>query len=356
MRQLAVALRQTETAVAAPEAPTGLPVPLQRLLPSLTAALRSTAPPLSSRIGTMSSYHLGWTDADGNGPGAGAGKFLRGCLALWAAERCSGRTTDALCVAAAIEWIHNFTLVHDDIQDGDYERRHQPAVWVVWGSAQAINAGDGMHAVAYRALLSGRDRPQARLRAAAALNEAILAVIEGQCLDLELEGQVDTTISTYLRLARAKTGALIGAALEAGALISGSDRRQATLMRRAGVELGVAFQIRDDWLGIWGDTGLTGKGCTGDVGRRKLTYPVVLGQSLLHGAARREFRRLYATRAGDEERILALLNEAGAGGEVAAEVRRHCTAAIRLVQGSGLEATAVEDFGCIVDFVAERVA
>ena len=122
-----------------------------------------------------------------------------------------------------------------------------------------------MHAIAYRALLSGRDRPQARLRAATAINTAILEVIEGQCLDLALEGQIDTTASTYLRLARSKTGALIGAALEAGALISGADARQATQLRRAGIELGVAFQIRDDWLGTWGDSEVMGKGCGSDL-------------------------------------------------------------------------------------------
>ena len=205
-------------------------------------------------------------------------------------------------------------------------------------------------------LLSGRDRPQARLRAAAAINNAILEVIEGQCLDLALEGQIDTTAATYLRLARAKTGALIGAALEAGALISGADARQATQLRRAGIELGIAFQIRDDWLGTWGDTQLTGKGCGGDLARRKLSYPVVVCQSRLRGASRREFRRLYTRSSGDEDRILALLDEAGASEAVLLELRNRSRSALNLAQACRLADDAVDDFREIVGFITERAA
>jgi geranylgeranyl diphosphate synthase type I len=304
----------------------------------------------------MASYHLGWTDAQGRSLGDGSGKFVRGCMALWAAEQCGGDPAEAGPVAAAVEWIHNFTLVHDDIQDGDHERRHRPTVWVVWGSAQAINAGDGMHAVAYRALLSGRGRPATRLRAAAALNAAVVAVIEGQCLDLDLEGRIDTSVATYLRMVRAKTGALIGASLEAGALMGGAGARQAALLRRAGTELGVAFQIRDDWLGTWGDTTLTGKRCGGDIERRKITYPVVIAQSRLRGAARRRLRRLYRTPGGDEEVIRDLLDEARAEAAVGEELARRGRSAVELAGLCGLSPAAMDDFRSILDFVVERAA
>jgi geranylgeranyl diphosphate synthase type I len=355
---MAVVLHHVEpAALPAPRAAADeVPAALRRLLAPLHQALRSSAPSPGTRIGAMSSYHLGWTDAQGQPGSAGAGKYVRGCLALWAGEQCGGEAADAVPAATAVEWIHNFTLVHDDIQDGDVERRHRPAVWVVWGSAQAINAGDGMHALAYRALLSGRDRPATRLRAAAAINDAIVAVIEGQCLDLALEGRIDTTVATYLQLARAKTGALIGGALEAGAVMGGADSRRATLLRRAGLEIGVAFQVRDDWLGAWGDSAVTGKGCRGDLARRKITYPVVAAQSRLRGAPLRELRRLYRQPGGDEDTILALLEEGGAQTAVAEELERRSQSAMRLIGMCGLKASAVDDFQSIVDFVGGRAA
>jgi geranylgeranyl diphosphate synthase, type I len=355
---MAVAVLDVETATVLVPAPGATPVPqaLRRMLPHLGEALRSTALPATTRLAAMSSYHLGWTDAQGRSRGEGAGKFMRGCLALWAAEQCGGNLRDALPVAAAVEWIHNFTLVHDDIQDGDHERRHRPTVWVVWGSAQAINAGDGMHAVAYRALLSGRGRPSTRLRAASALNDAVIAVVEGQCLDLDLEGRVEATAATYLRLVRGKTGALIGAALQAGSLLGGAGARQAGLLRRAGIELGVAFQIRDDWLGTWGDRAVTGKNSGGDLARRKVTYPVVVGQSRLRGSARRELRRLYRAPGGGEDLILALLDEAHAQEAVSEELERRRRSALRLARLCGLSPAGVDDFESILDFVVERAA
>ena len=353
---MAIAVRELEGTMAPLPAARAIPAPLRALLPPLLTALRASAPAPSTRVGAMASYHLGWTDATGHPSGGGGGKFLRGTLALWAAERCGGRLDDALGVAAAVEWLHNFTLVHDDIQDGDRERRHRPTVWAVWGPAQGINAGDGMHAVAYRALLSGGGSPSARLRAAAAVNDAILTVIEGQCLDLALEGQIDTSAAAYLRLARAKTGALLGAALQAGALVGGAGVRQAARLRQAGVELGVAFQIRDDWLGIWGNTATTGKGRDGDLARRKLTYPVVVGHSLLRDGARREFRRLYRSGGGDEARILALLDEAGVSSAVALDLERRRRTAVALAESCALGDAAVRDFEEITDFIVDRVA
>lgn len=333
----------------------GLPSPLDRQLALLLDALRRSALPATTRIGLMSSYHVGWTDQTGRRTEASSGKFVRGCLALWAAECCGADPRAALPVATAVEWIHNFTLVHDDIQDGDRERRHRPTVWAVWGEAQAINAGDGMHALAYQALLEGNSRPRLRLRAAASLNRAILAVIEGQCLDLALEGRTDTTVATYTRLARAKTGALIGAALEAGALMVGAPGRRAMLLRRAGIELGMAFQVRDDWLGTWGDSALTGK-ARGDLGRRKLTYPVIIGHAHLRGAARREFRRLYAQPQGDEQRILELLDEAGTSARVSEALLQHSRCALESLRCTGLPREALEDFDAIVAFVTQRAA
>jgi geranylgeranyl diphosphate synthase type I len=352
---LTVAVVAEQSAPAPGGVVTGVPEPLNRHLPLLVDGLHRSAIPTTTAVGLMASYHVGWTDSRGRRVQANSGKFFRGCLALWAAECCGGSAGDALPVATAVEWMHNFTLVHDDIQDGDLERRHRPTVWAVFGEAQAINAGDGLHAIAYRALLEGRDHPVRRLRAAASLNRGVLAVIEGQCLDLDLEGKVETTPATYCRMARGKTGALIGAALEAAAILSGARGMHATQLRRAGVELGLAFQVRDDWLGIWGDSALTGKG-RGDLGRRKVTYAVVAAHQALSGSARREFRRLYADPEADEARIRDLLDQSRAAAVMTDALLRHTGNAVALAQTAGLSREGLDDFACIVSFIAERTS
>ena len=330
-----------------------MPVALGRHLNLLLDAMRSSALPATSMLGMMGAYHMGWSDPGGTPTPAPMGKSLRGCLALWTADQVAGDARPALAVATAVEWLHNFTLIHDDIQDGDHERRHRPTVWAVYGKAQAINAGDGLHSLALLALLSGPGRAERRLRAAAALNRAVLAVIEGQCLDLRLEGHLDASVKAYERMARAKTGAMIGGAMEAAALASGAGVARAALLRRAGIELGLAFQVRDDWLGTWGDSALTGKG-RGDIGRRKLTYPVVLALQELKGAARRELRRLYSSRGGDEERIRTLLDESRVSTTMTDSLLRHSSNALDMVAAARFDRHGVADFEDIVAYVVER--
>jgi geranylgeranyl diphosphate synthase type I len=277
------------------------------------ALLRATAPPTSTRTGLMAAYHMGWAGPDGRPLADGAGKLLRPHLCLWACEAVGGEAAAALPVAAAVEWIHNFTLIHDDIQDGDVERHHRATVWSVWGVSQGINAGDALCALAFRGLLAPGPRPGRRLRAAHALAGAVLEVVEGQCLDLALEGRPGASPAAYLRMAAAKTGALFGASLEAGAIVGGASSATARRLRTAGRLLGQAFQIRDDWLGIWGDPDLTGKSRDGDLGRRKVSYPVVAAYRAMDPTRRRQFRLLFA-RPGPEpvSELRRRLEEAGA--------------------------------------------
>src|SRR5262249_6067784 len=148
----------------------------------------------------------------------------------------------ALPMASAAEWAHNCTLVHDDIQDGDRERRRREAVWSVWGVSSGLNAGDALHALAFEVLLRPGPASGRPLRAARALAAAVREVIEGQCMDLALEGRLGANPGAYLRMARAKTGALLGACLEGGALIGGASAAVGIRLRRAGQLLGLAFQ------------------------------------------------------------------------------------------------------------------
>ena len=239
------------------------PALLDRHAGLLDAGLRKSAPRTRGLLRQMSAYHLGWTDAHGHPANDPAGKRIRPALALWACESLGGEAAWALPAAVAVELIHNFTLIHDDIQDGDQLRRHRPTVWTIWGAEQGINAGDGMFANALSGLLAPGPRPGRRMRAAHLLSSAVVQVVEGQCLDLSLEGRAGAPQATYLRLVTMKTGALLGAAMAAGAVLAGAPRAVAQRFDAAGRLLGLAFQVRDDWLGTWGDPQVTGKGGAG---------------------------------------------------------------------------------------------
>ena len=192
--------------------------------------------------------------------------------------------------------MHNFSLVHDDIQDRDDERHHRPTVWRVWGEAQAINAGDALRELGQMALsragAAGADAATV-LAAGETLNRCALNMIEGQYLDLEYETRRAVGVDEYLTMVEHKTGALLGCSLALGALLAGGDRDVAARLEHAGRCLGLAFQIRDDALGIWGDSSATGKSSDSDIRRRKKSFPIVyaLDATAATVAGRRRRRR-----------------------------------------------------------------
>jgi geranylgeranyl diphosphate synthase, type I len=331
----------------------GQPALLERHIELLDRGLRGAAPRMKGLLRQMSAYHMGWTDSHGHPANEPAGKRIRPALSLWACEALGGDPALALPAAVAVELIHNFTLIHDDIQDCDQLRRHRPAVWAIWGAEQGINAGDGMFAAAVSSLLAPGPRPGRRMRAAHLLSTAVVQVVEGQCLDLSLEGRPGASQATYLRLATLKTGALLGAAMASGAVLAGAPRAVAKRFDAAGRLLGLAFQVRDDWLGTWGDPDITGKGRSGDLRRRKLTYPVVAAYEVATPIRRRELRKLFNDREpGGEFRLRALLDDLG-GPSLTAGVpmvlARDAVAAL-----SGLPDEAITDFADLAIHVAER--
>ncbi len=330
---------------------------MRRYAEPVARYLRQRAPDVGTRTGLMAAYHMGWVDAGGRPHDAPGGKLVRPSLCLWACEAAGGDPALALPAAAALEWVHNFTLIHDDIQDGDHERHHRPTVWSIWGVAQGINAGDALHAMAFESLLAPGPHPGRRLRAARALVRAVLEVIEGQCLDLALEGRPHCPPASYLRMARAKTGALLGASLQLGAIMGGARPAAVGKLRKAGRLLGLSFQVRDDWLGIWGEPALTGKSRDCDLGRRKVTYPVVVGYAAMLPAERRRFRALFRSEAGDATAVEALrdrLEAAGARELSAAAARRFARQAIEVVAGSGLGPEPTDQFQEFAHYVANR--
>ena len=303
----------------------------------------------------MVAYHMGWADEAGRLQHLHTGKLVRPSLCLWACCACGGDAEWALAPAAAIEWFHNFTLVHDDIQDGDRKRHNRETVWSLWGVPQAINAGDAMQALAFRALARDRRHPERALRAIAAIAEAGLVVIEGQCLDLELEGQTEAGVRAYLRMVAAKTGALLGASVESGAIVAGADAQTASRLRGAGRLLGTAFQIRDDWLGMYGDPARTGKSANADANRYKMTFPVVAGMHAMSTLQRRRLREIFRAKADDAEvKLRSLLDEAGSEMMTRAAALRYAEKAVWLIARAGIGKEALEDFEEVAYYVATR--
>ena len=248
----------------------------------ITAEMRAVLESRSLPLYDMVRYALGWQESDGT-PHEGGGKGIRPSLTLMTAEALKPDSPDearrhAVGGAAAIELVHSFSLVHDDIQDGDVKRHHRETVWMVWGRSQAINVGDALRELSEHALRRSSQagvRAESVLEAQRLLNETTLEMIEGQYMDLEFEARADVSVDEYLTMIERKTGAMIGCSMAMAGLLASDDKDTAVTLDRAGRHLGLCFQIRDDWLGIWGNSDATGKSSDNDIRRRKKTYPVV---------------------------------------------------------------------------------
>lgn len=283
---------------------------------ALQDALRAPHEALAAHHAMMQ-YHLGWLD-EGLRPRTGeGGKRLRPLLCLLACEAAGGDVQVALPAALAIEILHNFSLVHDDIEDHSPTRRGRPAVWVLWGVPQAVNVGDALFALAHRTLgrLAEHDVPAGRVLAATrAFDDTCVALTEGQYLDMSFEARLDVTVDEYLAMIEGKTAALTGLSTRLGALLAGAAAEIVRSFHRFGQRLGIAFQIEDDILGVWGDEALTGKSAASDILEKKKTLPVVYAlQSAVGERLRTLYRRPELT-AGDISAVLALLEEVNAGG------------------------------------------
>lgn len=258
----------------APDAPVNgsTPASLQRLRslvePALLAAVEGIA---DERMRLISGYQLGLWDADGTPTPGQGGKAVRPTLVLLAAAAASGHPERGLPAAVAVELVHNFSLLHDDIMDRDVQRRHRPTGWVVYGDGQSILAGNALLVAAVQALAAV---PQSE-RCVEVLLGAVQRLISGQSADLALEQSDDADLATVLEMERGKTGALISCALTLGAICGGADDDAVAHLQRAGELVGLGFQLVDDLLGIVGDPLVTGKSDSSDVRAGKRSAPIV---------------------------------------------------------------------------------
>ncbi len=299
--------------------------------------------PLYSEFLTMLHYHLGWTDREGKPVSVHAGKRMRPLLLLYAAQAAGGDWESAVPAAAAIELVHNFSLIHDDIEDDSADRHGRSTVWKVWGLAHGINAGDAMFALARLALdrLSGGFAPASYAAVHGVFDRATLALTQGQYLDLSYEEQQNVTLPDYVEMVRGKTGALLAATCEIGARLATEDNRTAGSLARYGENLGIAFQIADDVLGIWGDPAVTGKSARSDILARKKSLPLLYGASADTTGAIAAFFRRSLPGPAEAERIQQLLDRAGAREYAEREAGKYVSAALTALQESGLEGPAV---------------
>jgi geranylgeranyl diphosphate synthase type I len=259
----------------------GLNDVFNRFLPQIEAELQEIVRIPHHDLGRyygMMQYHLGWASETLEPVYSKSGKRLRPILCLLVCEAAGGDPENALPAAVAVELIHNFSLVHDDIQDVSHFRRGRRAVWDLWGVAHGINVGDGLFVLARLALhrLARRGVSLARRQAATlALDQATLALCEGQFFDMTFEDRLDVDMDQYLWMIRHKTAALLAASARLGALIATDDQKVIGHYSRFAENLGMAFQIQDDVLGVWGDETLTGKSVAIDIRDRKKALPAV---------------------------------------------------------------------------------
>lgn len=290
------------------------------------AALASPDPTMEQ----MARFHLGMLDELGKPtpPETRAivqGKRMRPTLAMLSAMAVGGTAENAAPIAAAIELLHNFTLIHDDIMDRSPNRRHRPTVWRIWGDAQAINAGDALFAASQLAALRSREvglSADTSLGLLTAFNRCTIDIVRGQVSDLRFEGRDDVTPADYLEMIRGKTSAIVRFAAWAGAIAGGADTAQADRMAEVGLAIGLGFQIRDDMLGIWATAEQTGKDAADDIRRRKQSLPILILRSEASPADTERIHHIYAHDEVDENGITDMLTLLDAY-DVASQVNTH---------------------------------
>lgn len=283
------------------------------MLPELETELRRQVArldaPRTEPLFNMLAYHMGWMPEGSSTP---SGKRVRPLIVLLVAEACGAQWLRAVPAAAAVELVHNFSLVHDDIEDHSPARRGRPTVWQLHGVPMAINAGDALFAISNQSILDAisNNDPEIVVRAASCLHSACLALTAGQFLDMSYEKRLDLTVDDYWPMIEGKTAALISAAAEIGAILAGAEEEAVRLYGVFGRKLGLAFQVLDDILGVWGDESRTGKSTASDLVDGKRSLPVLFGLG-----KRAEFARRWAAspiRAEDTPAVAELLKAEGA--------------------------------------------
>ncbi|HSY14978.1 MAG TPA: polyprenyl synthetase family protein [Jatrophihabitantaceae bacterium] len=317
-------------------------------------AMRRAVDGLDDRMRLIASYQLGWCDKHGNPTPHGGGKGLRPTMAVLSAVAGGGSAADGVPGAVAVELVHNFSLLHDDVMDRDLERRHRPTGWVAFGEGQAILGGNAMFTLAVDVLL---EAGEGGFRGLPCLTGAVQQLITGQSDDLAFENAGAIDLHACLRMEAGKTAALMACAASIGALCAGAPEPVVDGLAGFGFELGIAFQLVDDILGITGEPSVTGKSASSDVRVGKRSAPIVaaLSSESDAGAQLEELLGTWPPRTEDDV-VLAtkLINEAGGLRWAAAEAQERLTVALAHLCAVPEGSSAVADLVTLARYVLER--
>lgn len=344
------------------------PVTERATAPEILARCRALVRPALGRAvrqlhpwhAEITAFSLGWDGPDGRGVPGAQGKGIRQALTVLGAEAVGAKAQSAVRGAVAVELIHTFSLLHDDIMDGDETRRQRATAWKAYGTGPAVLAGDALFALAVQTLA---DAPGAHCVPAVRLLSATLNdLVRGQADDLLFESRPWTGPDAvrpheYRLVAERKTGALLGCAAGLGAVLGGAGRTEADALTAAGRHLGVAFQAMDDVLGIWGDPEVTGKPVHSDLRRQKKTYPVLTALAAGDRAALELGALLRTGEPLDDNaarRAAGLVEKAGGRSATVAEAHRHLENARACLESVALEPDAVGELLALLPFLVER--
>jgi geranylgeranyl diphosphate synthase type I len=324
---------------------------------AVRTALHDAVARLDDAIRPVVSYHFGWSDEHGNPVESNGGKSIRSRLALLSARAVGGDDRCALPGAVAVELVHNFSLVHDDLMDRDATRRHRPTVWAVWGDAVAVLAGDAMLSLAHEVLLEA-PAPYA-VSAARLVGAATRELICGQASDVDFEHRNDVRLAECIQMALGKTAALLAASAAVGGVLAGASAEVVAELDQYGRNVGLAFQLVDDLLGIWGEPEVTGKPVFSDLRSRKKSLPVTWTLES-GGAAGQELARWLA-RSGEPDEIevrtaAALIEEAGGRRWAQSEAQQRIATAERALAAIPMSAESRRELTELATFIVERSA
>jgi geranylgeranyl diphosphate synthase type I len=335
------------------QAPADVHQVLARCREAVRPALAEAVGRMHPWVGEMAAYSFGWCEVGGAPVAASGGKGVRQALAVLGAEAAGAPAEAGVPAAVAVELVHTFSLLHDDIMDGDPARRRRPTVWKAYGTGPAVLAGDALFALAVETLAAAPGGPQA----VRVLSVALSDLVHGQADDLLFAtrpwtGPQRVRTDEYRAMAERKTGALLGCAASLGALLGGAAPTAVDALDRAGRHLGIAFQVVDDVLGIWGDPAVTGKPVHGDLRERKKTFPVL---AALDSDGPRSGRLAALLDTGEDVEEAAALIEATGGRTAAmAEARRHITAVEGALTDAPLQQRAVDELRALLEYLARR--